>query len=171
MDDYLPKPVRPGELADVLARLGHRRWSDQAVPGGQAEHNGSVRPGSALEPAVDPAVLDGLLDQLGDAGPATRRAVLDNYVSQGTGWIEELVTAAHAGDGETIGRVAHTLRSSSQVVGALRLATLLREAEQASRIAGTDLVPYACSIETEYHRVAAALAAMGTDAQDTREHS
>jgi CheY-like chemotaxis protein len=177
MDDYLPKPIRSEDLAGVLTRLGPTGHPDSpaAVADGQVAHDGGTGPDSPLEPAVDSAVLAGLLDQLGDAGPATRRSVLDSYLGQGGGWIDELVTAAHAGDAETIARTTHTLHSSSQIVGALRLATLLREAEQACRIADTDLVPYAVAIETEYRRVAAALAAMRADtdatAHPTEEHS
>jgi phytoene/squalene synthetase len=108
---------------------------------------------------VDPRVLDDMLDQLGAARPATRAAVLESYLDQGAGWVGELVTAAHADDGETVSRIAHTMVSSSQIVGALPLAALLRDAEEAVR-GGRDLSPYADLIETEYHRVAAALEAL-----------
>jgi PAS domain S-box-containing protein len=139
MDDYLPKPVRAEQLAAVLDRLGGR---------------GAADPVSAA--AVDRSALEGLLAQLGDAGPATRRAVLDSYLDQGAGWIGELVVAAAGADGDTVARIAHTLQSSSRVVGAMALADLLRDAEAAAR-SGAELGPLAAAVESEYHRVAAEL--------------
>jgi HPt (histidine-containing phosphotransfer) domain-containing protein len=106
--------------------------------------------------AVDPSALEGLLAQLGDAGPATRRAVLDSYLDQGAGWIGELVAAAAGADGETVAGIAHTLQSSSRIVGAVTLADLLRDAEAAAR-SGAELGPLATAVESEYHRVAAEL--------------
>jgi PAS domain S-box-containing protein len=162
MDDYLPKPVRPDDLAAILRRLGRR--GPGAAPAPASEPAGAIpdptTTTAAVEhPAVDPRVLDDMLDQLGAARPATRAAVLESYLDQGAGWVGELVTAAHADDGETVSRIAHTMVSSSQIVGALPLAALLRDAEEAVR-GGRDLSPYADLIETEYHRVAAALEAL-----------
>jgi CheY-like chemotaxis protein len=152
MDDYLPKPVRAEELADVLDRLGRR---DTVTPP-EPEPEPAPEPVGTDVPVLDPAALEGLLDQLGDAGPATRRAVLDSYLAQGAGWIDELVAAAHRGDGGIVARVAHTLQSSSRVVGAVRLAELLRTAELAVRDGG-ELASHAAPIQSEYDRVAAAL--------------
>jgi HPt (histidine-containing phosphotransfer) domain-containing protein len=149
MDDYLAKPVRPEDLVTVLSRFGRRGTADQGD-----------------DPAVDPAALDGLLDQLGDAGPATRRAVLDSYLGQGAAWIDECVAAARTGDRETVARVAHTLQSSSQIVGAMRLASLLRAAGEASRTAGADLAPHAGPLSTEYARVVLALETLRDTDQD-----
>jgi PAS domain S-box-containing protein len=149
MDDYLAKPVRSEDLVTVLSRFGRRGTADQGD-----------------DPAVDPAALDGLLDQLGDAGPATRRAVLDSYLGQGAAWIDECAAAARTGDRETVARVAHTLQSSSQIVGAMRLASLLRAAGEASRTAGADLAPHAGPLSTEYARVVLALETLRDTDQD-----
>jgi PAS domain S-box-containing protein len=162
MDHYLPKPVRMKDLADLLARLGRRGSAPAELPDELITEPG----GDA--PTIDPAALDGLLQQLGDAGRATRRAVLDSYLDQGAGWIGELVTAAHAGGHDIVARIAHTLRSSSEIVGARRLADLLRAAEEAGRTRTGDLVVGAVAIEDEYHRVAAALGELRAD-DETRE--
>ncbi|HEY0358067.1 MAG TPA: PAS domain S-box protein, partial [Mycobacteriales bacterium] len=162
MDDYLPKPVRRKDLADLLARLGRRGSAPAELP----DEPITVPGGDA--PTIDPAALDGLLQQLGDAGRATRRAVLDSYLDQGAGWIGELVTAAHAGGHDIVARIAHTMRSSSEIVGARRLADLLRAAEEAGRTRTGDLVVGAVAIEAEYHRVAAALRRLRAD-DETRE--
>ena len=142
MDDYLPKPVRADDLAAVLARLG-------GVP------VAPVPPAAA----VDPAALDGLLGQLGDAAPATRLAVLDSYLGQGADWVAELVSAARDGDTGTVARIAHTLQSSSRIVGAGTLADLLRDAEASARSGDTAAVR-ADAIASEYQRVAAELTAL-----------
>jgi HPt (histidine-containing phosphotransfer) domain-containing protein len=163
MDDYLPKPVRKKDLADLLARLGSRGPAPAELPAAPVTEPG----GDA--PPIDPAALDGLLQQLGDAGRATRRAVLDSYLDQGAGWIGELVTAAQSTEGrDTVARIAHTMRSSSEIVGARRLADLLRAAEDAGRAGTGDLAAQAVAVEAEYHRVAAALGRLRAD-DETRE--
>jgi CheY-like chemotaxis protein len=158
MDDYLPKPVRPDDLATILRRLGRRGPGSTPPATADSVPRGTTTP-PAEELAVDPRVLDGLLDQLGEAGPATRAAVLESYLDQGAGWVAELVTAADTGDGDTVALIAHTMVSSSEIVGALPLAGWLREVEEAAR-AGRDPRPHAGRVQTEYHRVAAALAAL-----------
>jgi PAS domain S-box-containing protein len=171
MDGYLPKPVRPNDLADVLAQLGRRGPDAAADPAVPAPHTApaegagpaSTGPAYGTAPPIDPAALDGLLQQLGDSGPATRRAVLDSYLDQGAGWVGELITAAHRGDGDAVGRITHTMKSSSKIVGARRLADLLHDAEEAGRIGTGDLAAHAAAIEAEYQRVAVALEALRGD--------
>ncbi|MDQ1676772.1 MAG: hypothetical protein QOC93_1916 [Actinomycetota bacterium] len=164
MDGYLAKPVRAKELEDILARFG-RRGSDPAGTGPEPSADPTPVTAAGCPGPIDPAALDGLLQQLGEAGPATRRAVLDSYLDQGTGWVGELVTAAHGADGATVARIAHTLQSSSQIVGAVRLAELLRDAEESGRTGTGDLVAQAAGIGSEYHRVAAALDGLRGDDQ------
>jgi PAS domain S-box-containing protein len=162
MDDYLSKPVRMEELARVLVRLGRRAGTAPVTFAGTAPVTAVPKApdDTAAHPALDTAALDGLLDQLGDAGPATRRAVVDSYLGQGTAWMAELSAAADTGDRGTVARIAHTMRSSSLIVGAVHLASLFRTAEDAARNTGADLHAHAAALAAEYDRVVVACEAL-----------
>jgi PAS domain S-box-containing protein len=104
MDDYLMKPVRPADLDHVLGR----------VPGGET---GPVA--AAVAAVFDPAALEPLTDG-GDEELLT--SLVDMFVEQGRGQLVALTGAMEAGDGEGVGRIAHSLKGSAAVLGGARLA-------------------------------------------------
>jgi two-component system sensor histidine kinase/response regulator len=110
--------------------------------------------------AVDTAVLNALTKQLAAAGDDLRRELLCSYLEQGRLQIPELQSAAEDGEPATVRRIAHSLRSSSALLGALPLAELLANAENAVRNGNNDLIPIATSIVTEYARVQKAMTSM-----------
>ena len=102
MDDFLAKPVSLAVLGEAL-----RRWVQHIPTVGE------------LPDTVDTTVLDSLAADLGDA------AVVVDLVRTFLGELNGRRTAlAEAGaDGDTVAakRVAHTLKSSAQLLGALDL--------------------------------------------------
>ena len=91
--------------------------------------------------------------------------LIDAYVEQATGWVGGLVDDAIGRDYERIRMIAHTLGSSSALLGAFRLAELLAESGRLARECGSSpspsasdaLVTAARSVGLEYVRVASAL--------------
>jgi HPt (histidine-containing phosphotransfer) domain-containing protein len=81
--------------------------------------------------SLDPSGAAGLLERI----LSTFRASLDRLIPQ-------LRDGRHAGDANAVRHVAHTLKSSSASVGALRLSELCAQIEQALRqgeaLAGLD---------------------------------
>jgi HPt (histidine-containing phosphotransfer) domain-containing protein len=109
--------------------------------------------------AVDAAVFDSLVADLGAAHPGLREELLEGYLLQSGPQIAELVAAAAGTDEVTVGRLAHLMRSSSALLGASELAALLGMAEDAARGGSVgDLGPMATRIQQEYQRVEADLA-------------
>ena len=80
----------------------------------------------------DTTAIDELVRSLGDRGRALRRDLLTSYVGEGDLRLAEML----AGDHEAARRVAHTMRSSSQVIGLLELADLFEQLERAATADG-----------------------------------
>ena len=86
----------------------------------------------ADEPILDTGVLDELRASVGD-DEAFISDLIATYVGEGTDHLEAMEAAAAARDAAAIVRPAHTLKSSSAALGAMRLAQIAREIEAAGR--------------------------------------
>jgi len=113
MDDYLTKPVRPADLDHVLGR---------ALDGGAGRRCEAVA-------AAAPAVFDSAaLDPLRDGGTEELLTdLVDTFVEQGRTQLAALTAAVGAGDAESLGRLAHSLKGSAAVLGGTRLAACCEE--------------------------------------------
>ena len=165
MDDYLAKPIKPAELAEVLAR-----WLPQE-PGDTSKRDGLRRsqaaslsappapPPATEEMVFDETVLLGLLD--GD-----REAVADilaDFLGDAPRLIAALREAVETGDHSNVRQQAHTLKGASANVGAqaLRLISAqLEESAAAGRLENARGL--ALGIEQSFTRFAETLQARGT---------
>ncbi len=90
--------------------------------------------------------------------PNVLSKVLRIYLGDATNLMEKLRASIARGDGSRTRNAAHSLRSSSSVVGALGLAQLLGALEAVcSDPSGQDAGEMMSDIEREYERVRAAL--------------
>src|SRR3954454_15559292 len=112
-------------------------------------------------PVLDPAVLDELRDSL--AGDEECIAdLVATYVNEGSGHLNEMQTAAAAGDAAGIVRPAHTLKSSSAALGAMRLSQIAREIEFAGREGdASGLLERVAAASSAWDETMAAMAAAG----------
>ena len=88
-------------------------------------------------PLLDHAVLDELRDATG-GDEAFIADLVETYVSEGAANLEGMIAAAEAGDPAAIVLPAHTLKSSSASLGAMRLSDICRGIEEAGRAARAD---------------------------------
>ncbi|WP_461394194.1 response regulator [Deferrisoma sp.] len=107
MDDYLAKPFRRAQLAELLGR-----WLPAAP---------APRP-----PAVDPAVLEGL-------GPALAGEVARAFVASSGRLVERIREGLDGGDPSDAREAAHALKSAAGNVGAGELHERCRAIDQALR--------------------------------------
>ncbi len=111
-DDYLPKPVRPTELAATLAR-----WIN-------AE-------GTVQAPAPPPpSRLASLREEVGDE---VLREVIETMLAEGPRLASEAVAACNAGDLTLAGRRAHALKGDAGNLGLDEVASLSKALELAAR--------------------------------------
>jgi len=83
-------------------------------------------------PVLDLAVIDELREQVGGDSEFITDLVA-TYVSEGDEHLAAMEAAAAINDAGAIVRPAHTLKSSSAALGALRLTQIAREIEIAGR--------------------------------------
>ena len=120
-------------------------------------------------PAIDLAVLDALTEQLGDSGMEMRRALLATYLQEGAERMAELRAAVDRDDAATVQDVAHTLKSSSALLGVMPLVDLLQQTEDAARVGALGVTSLVALAEAEYARAAIAIGAqLGTTPDSDR---
>ena len=88
-------------------------------------------------PILDDAVIAELRESTGGEDDFVRELV-EAYVSEATGYLEAMTAAAGAANPSAIVLPAHTLKSSSATLGAMRLASISRGIEEAGRAGRTD---------------------------------
>jgi CheY-like chemotaxis protein/nitrogen-specific signal transduction histidine kinase len=126
MDDYVAKPIRVEELVGALERSRARR---EAGPGGTTL-GGPRRAGAAGDAVVDRNTLDRLIQ---GAGGAFVAELIDTFGEDARELIATLRRALPASDLDAFRRAAHSLKSTSESLGATRLAALARELEASAR--------------------------------------
>ncbi|HEX8489023.1 MAG TPA: response regulator [Propionibacteriaceae bacterium] len=170
MEDYLSKPVRAAELKAILAgfsaasrarRLDEETRAVEAEPpdreDARARRAELEQPADGGAAAVDVSVLNLLVEQLDDESGQLLGELVDSYLSESATAVKELADAGPKGDGATVRRVAHNLRSTSGLMGATQLVTLLQQVEDAAREGSVDLGPGSLRVRDEFDRVAAML--------------
>jgi hypothetical protein len=105
--------------------------------------------------AVDHIVLDDLVADLGDADGQFLAELITGYVQESSDNAEKLAVAARRPDGPAVAAIAHAWRSTSALIGATTLVSLLVEAEAVARSSPTLLPALAQPIAVEQERVAA----------------
>jgi CheY-like chemotaxis protein len=136
MDDYLSKPFAKEHLFELLAR-----WTRQPDPAWSAEPGEPPRDpvpaaipaagGGADAPSLDLGVLRSIAAL--DPDPEFSAEIIRRFVAAAGEVAEKLQAAASRNDFTAIGRAAHTLKSTSGQVGAMRLSQLCRTLEEKMR--------------------------------------
>ena len=107
---------------------------------------------------IDAAVFANLLDMTGGDHEFVDDLV-DTFIDDGRRQVDALEAAVAAGDREALIRPAHSLKSGSLNVGAMRLGELCRELEETARTAGAlpDAADRVAAIATAMDSAAVAL--------------
>jgi len=130
MDDYISKPVRPEELATVLAR-----WlPGQAVTEGDESHGRDAIDGARPESievkgTLDAEALANIADPARGGDPEFLSELITIFQGETPLLIETLREAAAQGDGAALSRVGHQLKSSSSYLGATRVRMFCEQLE------------------------------------------
>jgi CheY-like chemotaxis protein len=157
MDDYLSKPVRQEQLGEAV-----RRWV-AARPAGETNGKhvaptGNGKNGAHGNGVLDHSVIDSIRAMPSHRAGDTLSRLVGIYLQHTPAAIRQLRVAADGGQCGEAQRVAHTIKSSSAMLGATGLARLLSDAEVAGREnAGDSLASLVSAIEVEYEAVERAL--------------
>ncbi|MFM9886446.1 MAG: ATP-binding protein [Burkholderiales bacterium] len=127
MDDYLAKPFSHDQLQAKL-----RQWSS----GGSAPDRQRSPPPNTFEsglPVLDRGALQVIGAMQRPGAPSIVAKVVGKYLTAAPQLIQTIRESTRSGDIDALERAAHTLKSSSTTVGALRLAALCRAIEEQAR--------------------------------------
>jgi HPt (histidine-containing phosphotransfer) domain-containing protein len=128
-DDYLSKPFRQSQL---LAMLTKRLSASKSIAAAPAEE--SPASGGAARPAAADSVLDpGALQRLRELDPKGENQLIARIVkafeSSAARLMPQMNEAFRNGDLAGVRHVAHTLKSSSASIGAVKLSHMCAEIE------------------------------------------
>jgi CheY-like chemotaxis protein/HPt (histidine-containing phosphotransfer) domain-containing protein len=122
MDDYLGKPFNVEQLRALLLK-----WlPDEQKKETSVERNNSV---AAKVCTLDEKQLNTIRSLQREGAPDILEKVVDHYFSEAPGFIRKLREAVLADEAGVIRSIAHSFKSSSANLGALRLADYCREME------------------------------------------
>ena len=158
MDDYVAKPIDRAELARALAAGGGA--ADPRPPDRRTDEfdTGDEQASAEAEAGeLDLAVPSRILHEFG-AEPLRR--LLAIFRSRAPGLSAAASAAVGAGDAETAGRAAHTLKSNAANIGAAGLATACSELETLARSGSLE----------DAGQLAATIAALLASALEQLEH-
>lgn len=119
MDDFLAKPIVPAQLTYALEHY-QPRDQPEAPAGGGAD-------------PIDAAAWDELEQAMGDGAEAVLQELIDLYLEDAMRLVSAVVMAHRYHDPPAMIAAAHSLRSPSASLGALRLATLCGQVEESLR--------------------------------------
>jgi PAS domain S-box-containing protein len=123
MDGYLAKPIELADLAAVLEQTAARAKIVAALP--------HIVGGG--EPVLDHERLEHLRAIQDDNQPSLVRELIDQFIVESADHVQRLGDAHAAGDARTLRAVAHRFLSTTQNIGAQRLAALCAALERAAR--------------------------------------
>ena len=155
MDDYVAKPIRVEELVSALERSRPRADATRRDPTTTASTNAPA-PRVAGAAAIDTTVIEGLTATMGSPFIIE---LIDTFGEDARELIATLRRGLAKGDLDAFRRAAHSLKSTSETLGASRLAAMAKELETMARagaIEGTgDRIE---RLAAEYHAAAEHLA-------------
>ena len=133
MNDYLPKPVRPDTLREMIESWApHFAEAEpsETAPGGET-------PATAVDTEMTDQNTDGPppvdIDKLRDLGGGTDEGLMelvDLYLEQTTGQIEEIQNAITAGNAAEVRRISHSCAGANATCGMDGLVAPMRELER-----------------------------------------
>ncbi len=152
MDDYITKPVRPDNVADVL-----RRWILKPVPDEVVQAPVTSAESNDLSDPLDQSQIEVLRGLDGGDG-AVLVEIISQYLAQTVEGRVELLRVVGQGDAHAVARAAHTLRGASANIGASALAAVCAEMETQGNFAQLDDAPELVErFDAEFARVRDAL--------------
>jgi CheY-like chemotaxis protein len=133
MNDYISKPVDSEVLVEKVTYWLEQSPQRTAAPKA-AQAWAPMEPETSMKPA--PAIDHTVLSNLSALQPDDSTflvGLIDLYIKTGTDHLKALNDALSKNDMEKVTMAAHSMKSSSNNMGALRLGNLLEDIEGASR--------------------------------------
>jgi signal transduction histidine kinase/HPt (histidine-containing phosphotransfer) domain-containing protein/BarA-like signal transduction histidine kinase len=122
MDDYLSKPIRPGDIRGII-----EKWGSPSISTGEIKVAAAPKTES---PAAEPPVEMDRLNDLTDGNADSLRELVELYFTQTKKQLAQIEAAVHANKTEVVRQVAHSCAGASATLGMVRFAQLMRALEK-----------------------------------------
>ena len=133
MDDHLSKPYTRLQIRATLERwLSQKAAAAAAAAAPKPETNDAVV-ATPIDQILDKAALDGIRALQMEGAPDVLDSVISLYLDDAPKLMERLKHAVAANDAPEVERAAHTLKSSSASLGALKVSELCKQLEASAR--------------------------------------
>ena len=181
MDDYLAKPVKPGQLQEVLARWlpdlnkGENERGPESVieerDTGLMDNEEDSQAAIRHEPALSlplgrgtpqpqghttthPGLLKNVIDMMESHDPELLSRLVGQFIQDAGACVEALQRAVDAGHADGMSKEAHGLKGISRNIGAERLAELCSQIEQLGKSKNLEgIESQLISLQQEFARV------------------
>ena len=137
---YVVALMAPGQLADPAGCLAAgidelipRPCDSQTVSQAMERAAARLKGADVPQPAVDPSALDGMCAWLAPEDIPSLAELVQDFLADTRTRLPQLQTALVDRDTDTLFRLAHTLKATSGMYGARRLAALCLELETGGR--------------------------------------
>jgi CheY-like chemotaxis protein len=168
MDDYISKPIRVEELVRALSKCREQllvqRGADRVSRLNIENLDDNLQPSTFHSAVLDATAFQQLREMLNKDEVLVE--VVDRYLEETPNLLQAIAEAVVQGEADVLQRTAHTLKSTSALLGATGLSQLLQELETISLTACSDnvstnsiatAVAIVSQLKTEYERVRFAL--------------
>ncbi|BAY30180.1 multi-sensor hybrid histidine kinase [Nostoc carneum NIES-2107] len=157
MDDYITKPIRIDTLAHALSRCLPIAGSN-STQASQVHHRQPQTDIAEVELAViNTKALQEIQQIAAKDGATFLVEMIDCYLEDSPLLLQQMKTAVAQGDAKTLYRLAHSWKSSSDYLGATKLANLCRELEAIASTGITNVKDKLQHLEAEFVKVQVAL--------------
>ena len=129
MDDYLSKPFRQRELAEMLDRWTSKASKPPSTPVKRDQRS----PEGQDKGPIEYRALENIRSTQPEGSGDILKQILSLYLDDSPKLLSQLKNAVEQGDTESVRRTAHSLKSSSANVGANHLSSLLAKLELRGR--------------------------------------
>ncbi len=166
MDGFLPKPFARREMIEVLTRwLGAAGNGDAAAGRASARAQAAVEPAAVAAPPAAGAPVDhGVYAQLVETMGEDIATLVEDFFGSTEDMLVALGKSPERDDVKLVTRLAHTLKSSAAMVGAMRLSALAKQLEAQGKAGDLGGLEQALAdLRIEFDRVRVALEAAGKD--------
>jgi PAS domain S-box-containing protein len=126
MDDYIAKPVRQLDFIHMFERWNPVLESLQSEDSQLGKNTPISQRQETISNLIDHGALKYLEESVGEHFPDFKR----RYIETADGLVKCICEAHDASDGHALARAAHSLKSTSRVIGALRMGELAQRIEQ-----------------------------------------
>jgi CheY-like chemotaxis protein/HPt (histidine-containing phosphotransfer) domain-containing protein len=165
MDDYISKPFKQEAILATLDRWAARKTqviegvatvAEKNAEAGDTDRPGEKSPAKQEEshtPSIDPSALAALQELQIEGEPSVLDDIVTAYLTGSESLISQLREALSENDIEVIQRSAHSLKSSSANVGAMKLFEFSKALEKdCKKLSPEKTATMVAAIESEYRK-------------------